>query len=330
MRRALSILTTLLVLSGVQSVSRGQDDPDVAFSERLAQARRDAQQAEAEKRSLDGQYSTAIQSYDATNTRMQNRTAAFNKSADDLTASAPDISVKTDFFNNVTSLRTKDDLDKWVEKTKEKWGAQSGPRIREFDAYNGTEYSKYYDENGHLMVTKVRGDYDLIKRENDDWKQAYKRAKDSRDLAEKTYNDAVNQYGQLQTLGSKVTEASSRLDGAQRRVNDFEGRQPNSVTDNSGSGFANYSGGGGAGGAVEDSGTFYSITIDGFKCYGGRTRQEAIQDAYRMRELNPGQRIIVTGPERGFPGNNPDGPVILDLPGTRDQSSGDTIPDSED
>ena len=81
------------------------------------------------------------------------------------------------------------------------------------------------------MVSKVRGDYDQFKQEADDWRQSYKRAVWGKEKAEKDYQDAVDKYGQLQTAGSEVTAATGRLDSAQRRLNDFLGWRPNSVTD---------------------------------------------------------------------------------------------------
>jgi hypothetical protein len=230
MRFSVRILAGVVALQFISSTPSTAQTSSGNLPE-LEAARKDAEQAYQEKLRFEKQLELSSQEYGNTYNSMRNTAADYNSTAARLTAKAPEIGMKTDFFNNVVSLRKKDDLDKWVDQKRGEWGAKYGPHIREIDVYKGTEYTRYYDDKGDLMVTKVRGDYDQFKQQADDWNQSYKRAVWAKEKAEKDYNDAVNQYGQLQTLGSKVTDASGRLDSAQRRLNDFLGRQPNSVTD---------------------------------------------------------------------------------------------------
>ncbi len=284
MRQLLTLIAALLILTVSAQTSRAQVSTNNDNS--LAAALNKAYGEALGDVSIQQQrYVEATNNYSTTNKAMRATAANYNSSVDALWNSSPNIGMKTDFFNNVTSLRKKDDLDKWVNDSKEKWGATYGPRIREFNAYDGSEYSKYYDEKGDLMVTKVKGDYELHKRQSDDWSQAYKRANDTKDLAEKQYNDAVAKYGAIQTAGSEVADATGRLDQAQRRINDFVGKQQNSVN----TGDVNT--GGGAGGGTPGGGWFVYAGNDNdySKRLVGRysTKEEAQRRARTLLNANP-------------------------------------------
>jgi hypothetical protein len=225
MRYFLPFLATAAVLTLNLPASKAQDAG--GGLPELQKARYDAEEAWRKAQQLTGQSS---QNYAAANNRTQTSAATYNGMADRLSASVPPAAIKTEFFNNVTSLRTKDDFAKWVDKTKDDWGARYGPRIREFDPYNNTEYSRYYDAKGQLMVRAVQGDYELFKRSHDDLRQSYKRAVDAKEKAEQDYKDAVDKFGDMQTANQSATRAAGDLDMATRRLNDFLGRQPNSTT----------------------------------------------------------------------------------------------------
>jgi hypothetical protein len=134
---------------------------------------------------------------------------------------------QTAIVNNVVSFRKKDELARWVEDAKQRWGAESGPRIRVFNPYEMSSYSRYYDENGNLMVSEVRNSYEYLQQQRADWEQARKRAEQSVDLLEREYAETVEQYG---TVQARQSELAAALEQARRRQNDFTGQTPNSVT----------------------------------------------------------------------------------------------------
>jgi hypothetical protein len=148
-----------------------------------------------------------------------------------LSSRRDDLADQTTIVNNVISFRKKDDLARWVEDAKQKWGATSGPRIRIFNPYDMSSYARYYDENGNLMVSEVRNSYEFLQQQRQDWDKARKRAEQSVDMLERDYAAAVRQYGVVQTTQSAL---AASLAQARRRLNDFTGGADNSVTASSG------------------------------------------------------------------------------------------------
>src|SRR5262245_24261510 len=90
-------------------------------------------------------------------------TADVNATVSSLRRQRQDLADRTAIVNNVISFRKKDDLARWVEEAKQKWGAESGPRIRLFNPYDMSSYARYYDERGNLMVTEVRNSYEYLR-----------------------------------------------------------------------------------------------------------------------------------------------------------------------
>ena len=119
MRRFHLLLVTVIVLSLSSSNLKAQNSS--ANLPELDAARRDARQAWEELQRLQGKQATASQAYSESSRNMQNSAASYNSMADQLSARTPTIGMKTDFFNDVVSLRKKDDLDKWVDQKRAEW-----------------------------------------------------------------------------------------------------------------------------------------------------------------------------------------------------------------
>lgn len=136
-----------------------------------------------------------------------------------LSARRTPLASQTEFMNTVTSFRTRSELDQQVEVLREKWNAKYGPRIGIVNPYEGTSYYRYYDEkDGQLMVTKVQGDYELLKRQRDDWQTSFQRAKETRDAAEQAYAAYSKNYGEYQAMQSEL--ASAKV-AAEQRLSQF-------------------------------------------------------------------------------------------------------------
>jgi hypothetical protein len=221
------------------------------------------------------------------------RASDANDAVGQLDQQRENLAARTDFFNNVTGLRTRDALDQWVADRRREWGAQNGPRIGIINPYTGAEYYRYYDETSKtLVVSKVRGDYQLLERQRADWEQSYKRAKWLLDSVQGDYDLLQRQFGQAMALKAKYAEA---MLPARPTAPPAGQPQPQpQPRDNA----------------------YYAIWYDDFKVYGGKSREEAIRSAHDAKRANPNTHIRVTGPEYeqivGQKSSN--GPVILDLP----------------
>lgn len=148
---------------------------------------------------------------------LQNQSAAvrdYGAQQSSLSASRDSLASQIDVMNTVTSFRNRDQLDQQLEQMREQWNAKYGPRIGVINPYEGTSYYRYYDENGHLMVTKVKGDYELLQRQREDWQTAYRRAQETRSAAEKAYADYAAQYGEYQAVQSEF--ATAKVEAEQR------------------------------------------------------------------------------------------------------------------
>lgn len=175
---------------------------------------------------------------DATQLQRQLQQALLGNAADvkanvaRLRSQRDDLADQTTIVNNVISYRKKDDLARWVEDAKKRWNAESGPRIRIFNPYEMSSYSRYYDEKGNLMVSEVLNSYEYLQQQRQDWEKARKRAEESVDSLERDYAAAAKQYGIVQTARSDL---AASLAEARRRLSDFTGgREPSGSGDTGG------------------------------------------------------------------------------------------------
>ncbi len=211
MRVTAMTLATLLILPGF---ARAQHDP-------YAAARREANAADE-----------AVQLQRRLQEALLGNAADYNADVSRLTSERDALADQTTILNNVISFRKKDDLARWVDDAKKRWGAESGPRIRIFNPYDLSSYARYYDEKGNLMVSEVRNSYEYLRQQRQDWEKARRRAEEAADSLERDYAAAARQYGVVQAAQSDLAAA---LAAARRRLNDFTGARENSGT-GSGSG----------------------------------------------------------------------------------------------
>jgi hypothetical protein len=169
-------------------------------------------------------WNQARQQYGASNAQYESqlltREAQVNSDINSLNASQPALEAKTNFMNNLPSLKTVDALDKWVADARQKWGADHGPHIGISNPYNDESYHRYYtnatyDKNGkitsggELAVSVVKGDYDMLKRQAADWDQSYQRAKWAADSLNNDYQRVADQYGTVTALKAKLEDLRS-------------------------------------------------------------------------------------------------------------------------
>jgi len=140
---------------------------------------------------------------------MNQRVKNSNDSVRQLTKDRDPLAAQTDFMNNVISLRKKDDLDKWADEMRKKWDADTGQRIGIINPYDGSSFYRYYDKDGNLVVTKVKGDYDLLKQKDDAWDQSFKRAKWALESVQGDYQKMEDQYGKVMALKAKIAAQST-------------------------------------------------------------------------------------------------------------------------
>jgi hypothetical protein len=128
------------------------------------------------------------------------RAADVNDGIPQLSLQRDRLASQTGFMNNVISYRKRDDLDNKVEELRRKWDAQYGPRIGIVNPYTGSSYYRYYNDKGDLVVTKVKGDYELLERQRADWEQSYRRARWALDSVQGDYDKLQQQYGYVTAL----------------------------------------------------------------------------------------------------------------------------------
>jgi len=166
-------------------------------------------------------WNQAREQYGASNAQYESqlpaREAQVNSDINSLNASQPALEAKTNFMNNLSSLKTVGALDKWVADARQKWGADHGPHIGISNPYNDESYHRYYtnatyDKNGkitsggELAVSVVKGDYDMLKRQAADWDQSYKRAKWAAESLNNDYQRVADQYGTVTALKAKLED----------------------------------------------------------------------------------------------------------------------------
>lgn len=174
----------------------------------------------------DSELNDAVQLQRRLQQSLLNNTAETNADIGRLRQQRESLADQTTILNNVISLRNRDELSQWVDDAKKRWNAESGPRIRIFNPYENSSYSRYYDENGNLMVSEVRNSYEWLQQQRQDWEKARKRAEQTVDSLEREYNDVAKKYGNVEAAQSKL---AAELEAARRRANDFTGEKPNSV-----------------------------------------------------------------------------------------------------
>lgn len=121
------------------------------------------------------------------------------------------------FGDNVVSLRYRTPYDAGVDAERQRLGAgdTSGRRIREINPYDGTEYTRYYDEQGKLKLAAWKNEADGLQRAIGDFNQSYKRASDLKDGVDRQYDQQVQKYNNVQTTQQKLTTALQELQRAQ-------------------------------------------------------------------------------------------------------------------
>jgi len=131
------------------------------------------------------------------------RAKEYNDSIPRLSSRRDQLASQTEFMNNVISLRKRSELDEQADALRRKWNAQYGPRIGIVNPYTGTSYYRYYNKEGDLVVTKVKGDYELLQKERADWAQSYKRAKWALDSVQGDFDKLQQQYGEITALKAR-------------------------------------------------------------------------------------------------------------------------------
>ncbi|NQT12944.1 MAG: hypothetical protein HQ582_09350 [Planctomycetes bacterium] len=139
------------------------------------------------------------------------RAETFNRLNDDLTKEREPIAADINFFNNVVSLRKKDDLDRWIEDRKATFNREGGERrIGIINPYDNTKYYRYYNEKGDLIVSEVRNSYELIEEQKADWDKTYKRAQYAAETIQNDYESMIDSYGKIMTLQAMIAERRQR------------------------------------------------------------------------------------------------------------------------
>lgn len=123
-----------------------------------------------------------------------------------------------------------------AKKWQEKYGAKEGPRIRVTNPYDNKTFAKFYDEKTKsLQITYYNDEKNGLKQSRETWMQSWKRARDMRDEAAKSYESAANRLGpmiarQMKELGELQTaqERLDRMGGASKKRPIADGGQPGS------------------------------------------------------------------------------------------------------
>jgi hypothetical protein len=136
---------------------------------------------------------------------------SYNQSVDRLAGTRDKLAAQTDYFNNVTSLRKRDDLYQWLAAGRDRWNSQNGAtgRIGIVNPYDGSSYYRYYDDKGNLIQNLVKGDYKLLQQARDDWNQSFKRAKDVYDRLQGDYDQITRQYGEAMAVRGRIADLMS-------------------------------------------------------------------------------------------------------------------------
>jgi hypothetical protein len=180
-------------------------ESDQEYSQRLARESAEAAQ----------QYVGLNSGYES---KRQREEPQLNSTINGLSKNANPLEAQTEFMNNVTSLRTKDAMQKWVEEKRKKWDAEAGPHIRIANPYDGSLWERYYTkettgkdgkriDGGDLVVSRVKDSYELLERDREAWDQSFKRAKQAADSLNNDYVEVVRQYGLVTAIKAELADA---------------------------------------------------------------------------------------------------------------------------
>jgi hypothetical protein len=171
--------------------------------------------------------------------RTASRAIAYTQTVDQLSATRDQRASQTEYFNNVTSLRTKDALDRWVEAQRKRWHAEnSGSRIGITNPYDGSSYYRYYDDKGNLIVSRVKNDYgNFSQQQYEDWQRSYNQAKEVYDRLQGDYKQISDQYGEAMALKGRIADLMS-----ESRPTAPSSEQPQGVTIRDGVRYKNFNG----------------------------------------------------------------------------------------
>ncbi|MEQ8786423.1 MAG: hypothetical protein RIC55_08990 [Pirellulaceae bacterium] len=135
------------------------------------------------------------------------RVENFNALNRDLGKQREPIAADIDFMNNVTSLRKKDDLDRWVEERMQKFNEDGGvQRLGVVNPYDGSKYYRYYDDNGDLIVSEVRNSYELIEQQKADWDKTYERAQDALESVGGDMREMARTFSDIKTIQAMIAQ----------------------------------------------------------------------------------------------------------------------------
>jgi len=191
-------------------------------TDQLNRAREEAAQAQREVQRLEQQADSQVYSYRKAQAEIKTAADRFNGQVRVVRNEGQYLELRTQIANQIISLRKKDDFDKWLNTTREKWGVTQEfgyRRIREVNGLDGSTYQRFYDNTGKLQVTAFREYYQNLQRSREEWEKERKRAVDAADKIERDYNDLVKRFGSVKA--SQDALAGARRE-AQRRVERVE------------------------------------------------------------------------------------------------------------
>ncbi|OAI57154.1 hypothetical protein AYO47_01790 [Planctomyces sp. SCGC AG-212-M04] len=171
--------------------------------------------SESEIQRISDELSRDLGAYEEKRSRQE---SAINSQVDQLSDQRATLEPKIDFFNNVTSLRKKDDLDRWVEEAKVKWQAD-GRRIGVINGFTGESFYRYYNKEGELVVSRVKGDYDMLKQQQEAWDRSYQKAKWAAAELNNDYEKVEQTYGRVTAIKAQYAaqrEAQLAAEQAER------------------------------------------------------------------------------------------------------------------
>src|SRR5262245_43974095 len=125
MKRPLFIVSTVFMLA--ISLNAYAQHKGTAFDKPVGEL------TEAERQELFRESEERARAY---RQKLRSEQSQINQSIDKLSSEREPLAAKIEFFNNVKSLRTRDDADKWVDEARKEWDAEVGPRIRIRNPYN--------------------------------------------------------------------------------------------------------------------------------------------------------------------------------------------------